>query len=58
MTDGYTNRADYAADGDECKRSPTCQLIDDHGGDCDDRPEQKRWKALYAKLDGRLPGET
>lgn len=46
----YTNRADYAEDGHECKLSETCQLIDDHGGDCDARTEQERWAALHTEL--------
>jgi hypothetical protein len=46
----YTNRKEYAASGDECQRSPTCQLIREHGGECDDRPERERWRALFAGL--------
>lgn len=45
------DRAEYAEDGRECKRSPLCQLIDDHGSECDPRTEAERAKALHRHLD-------
>lgn len=47
----YTNRADYAATGEHCRRSRTCQLRGGHGGHCDARPEEQRWRDLFAAID-------
>jgi len=45
------DRADYEADGRACPLSPLCQLVDEHGGECDPRTEAERFKALHAHLD-------
>lgn len=47
----YTNRADYAATGEHCRRSARCQLHAGHGGRCDARPEEERWADLFAAMD-------
>lgn len=45
------DRADYEADGRACPLSPLCQLVDEHGGECDPRTEAERFKALHRHLD-------